>query len=296
MPRIGRHAISNYMYILPALACLAITVFGPILRATQMSFEQYILYKPDERFFVGLDNYWQLINDPVFWLCLRNTIVWVAGSVFLQFILGFVGALVLHEKFKGRGFFRSIILMPWVMPGAIVGLMWTWLYNPGFGLINDILIRLNLINDRIAWLAQPSTALWAIILANVWRGAPFFTIMLLAGLQSIPNELYEAARVDGAPMWQRFRHITIPMIRPTIVISSIIRIIWSFNYPDMIWVMTHGGPGNSSQILASYVLQTAYERLNFGYAATMSVFTLISVFCFTLIYMKTTAGVKPVWE
>lgn len=186
--------------------------------------------------------------------------------------------------------------MPWVMPGAIVGLMWSWLFNPSFGLINDILIRLHLISDRIAWLAQPSTALWAIIFTNVWRGAPFFTIMLLAGLQSIPNELYEAARVDRASMWARFRHITIPMLRPTIAISIIIRIIWSFNYPDIIWIMTQGGPGNSSQILASYVLQTAYLRLDFGYAAAMSVFALIFAFCFTLIYFKITKGVKPVWE
>jgi multiple sugar transport system permease protein len=258
-----------------------------------MSFQQNILYLPNEVHYIGLANYQQLFTDPVFWVALQNTLIWVVLSVFSQFILGFIGALVLNEKFRGRGLVRSVVILPWAIPGAVVGIIWGWLLDPNFGLIDDLLMKTGLIHHAIPWLSDTSTALLSIILANLWRGAPFFIIILLAGLQAIPNVLYEAARVDGASMWGRFIHITIPTLKPTIIISTVIRIIWTFNYPDLIFIMTNGGPANSTQILASYVLITAYELFNFGYAATLSVFTLILVLGFTIVYYKMLKGVKP---
>jgi len=175
-----------------------------------------------------------------------------------------------------------------------VALVWEWLYQPNYGVINDVLLRTGVLRDRVAWLSDPGLAMPAVIATNVWRGVPFFAIMLLAGLQAIPEDLYEAARVDGAPVTRRFWHITLPLLRPIIIVATATRVIWTFNYADLIFVMTGGGPANATQITSTYTLLMAYANLDFGYAATLSVVLLVIMLVFTVLYLRVTRGIESV--
>ncbi|HSB78037.1 MAG TPA: sugar ABC transporter permease [Candidatus Methylomirabilis sp.] len=294
LSRNTRETLANYTYLLPAAVCLGGTVLFPILKAIHMSLYHNVLSRPQDYHFVGLGNYLQLMHDPTFWLTLKNSFVWVFWSVSIQFVLGFLGALLLNAEFKGRTFCRTLNLLPWIIPGVVVGLVWEYLYQPNYGPINDILRRLGLLSVPIAWLSEPTFAMAGVIFANIWRGIPFFTIMILAGLQAIPDDVYEAATVDGASVTQRFWHITVPMLRPIIVVATATRIIWTFNYADLIFVMTAGGPANATQITSSYTLIRAYTDLDFGQAATLSVILLVIMLVFTAFYLKFTKGVESV--
>jgi multiple sugar transport system permease protein len=289
-----RQLMVGYSYLLPAALCMLATVVVPIGMAMKMSLYNDVLYKPQDYRFIGLGNYVRLAEDAVFWLTLWNSFVWVFGSVVLQFVAGFAAALLLHQAFRGRAVVRMLALLPWIIPGVVVGLIWEWLYQPNYGVINDLLIKAGWLHDRIAWLSSPDLAMAAVVFTNVWRGIPFFAIMLLAGLQAIPGELYEAAHVDGAGVLARFRHITLPLLRPIIVVATATRIIWTFNYADLIFVMTSGGPANATQITSTYTLLQAYSNLDFGYAAALSVVLLLVMLAFTAAYLRLTRGVEEV--
>jgi multiple sugar transport system permease protein len=288
----ARERLAGYAYLVPAAVVLGGTVVFPILKAVHMSLYHHVLIKPHEYGFIGLGNYARLLRDDVFWLTLWNSFVWVFGSVSLQFLGGFAAALLLHGAFTGRALVRTVVLLPWVIPGVVVGLIWEFLYQPNYGVLNDLLFRLGWLPDKIAWLSNPDLAMPAVIATNVWRGVPFFAIMLLAGLQAIPDELYEAARVDGAGVIPRFWHVTLPLLRPIIVVATATRVIWTFNYADLIFVMTSGGPANATQITSTYTLLQAYSNLDFGYAATLSVVLLLIMLTFTILYLRLTRGIE----
>jgi multiple sugar transport system permease protein len=292
--RRARELLTGYLYLLPVGVVLGGTVLFPILKAMHMSLYNHVLIKPQEYRYVGLANYVRLLHDDVFWLSLWNSFVWVFGSVSFQFLGGFAAALLLHQSFRGRAFVRAITLLPWIIPGVVVALIWEFIYQPNYGLLNDLLARAGWMGERVAWLANPSLAMPAVVFTNIWRGMPFFAIMLLAGLQAIPTELYEAARVDGASVSQRFWHITLPMLRPIVVVATATRIIWTFNYADLIFVMTSGGPANATQITSTYTLLQAYSNLDFGYAATLSVALLLIMLGFTIFYLRITRGLESV--
>ncbi|HXJ83112.1 MAG TPA: sugar ABC transporter permease [Candidatus Methylomirabilis sp.] len=294
LSRRARELMTGYLYLVPVVVVLAGTILFPILKAAHMSLYNHVLIKPQEYRYVGLANYARLLHDGVFWLSLWNSVLWVFGSVSLQFLGGFAAALVLHQSFRGRAVIRTITLLPWIIPGIVVALIWEFIYQPNYGLLNDLLGRMGLMTERVAWLSSPALAMPAVIATNVWRGVPFFAIMLLAGLQAIPTDLYEAARVDGASVVQRFRHITIPMLRPIIVVATATRIVWTFNYADLIFVMTGGGPANATQITSTYTLLQAYSNLDFGYAATLSVALLLIMLAFTMFYLRITRGLESV--
>ena len=289
-----RGLLAGYAYLVPAVVVLAATVLFPILKAMKMSLYNHVLIKPQEYGFIGLGNYARLWSDETFWLTLWNSFVWVFGSVGLQFVGGFAAALLLHQSFRGRALVRTITLLPWIIPGVVVALVWEWLYQPNYGVLNDLLFRAGWLHERVAWLSDPRLAMPAVIATNVWRGVPFFAIMLLAGLQAIPDELYEAARVDGAPVLGRFLHVTLPLLRPIIVVATATRIIWTFNYADLIFVMTSGGPAHATQITSTYTLMQAYSNLDFGYAATLSIVLLLIMLTFTVVYLRVTRGVESV--
>ena len=292
--RRARELLTGYLYLLPVALALGATVLFPILKAMQMSLYHHVLIKPQEYGFIGLANYVRLLRDDVFWLSLWNSLLWVFGSVSLQFLGGFAAALLLHQPFRGRSVLRTMTLLPWIIPGVVVALIWEFVYQPNYGILNDLLTRAGWMTERVAWLSSPVLAMPAVILANVWRGVPFFAIMLLAGLQAIPTELYEAARVDGASVTQRFWAITLPMLRPIIVVATATRIVWTFNYADLIFVMTSGGPANATQITSTYTLLQAYSNLDFGYAATLSVALLLIMLAFTVVYLRLTRGLESV--
>ncbi|PKL05746.1 MAG: sugar ABC transporter permease, partial [Spirochaetae bacterium HGW-Spirochaetae-9] len=215
-----------YLLIAPALIVVLTVVFIPVLDAIGMSFRSYDLTRPSRNGFVGLKNYVAIFADPLFWQALWKTIVWVSVGVGFQFVFGFILALLLNRRFPGRGLVRSLSLIPWVTPGVLIGLMWRWIFDGNYGVLNDILLKLGMIQDKVPFLAQEATAFPAVILTIIWQGIPFFALMLLAGLQGIPDELYDSADVDGANGIQKFFLVTIPSLRSVIFVTTLLRIIW----------------------------------------------------------------------
>jgi len=261
-----------YTLVTPALAVTILIIFFPIIQTAIMSLFNYVLWKPKDNRFIGFGNYLQALKDEVFWISLRNTLIWIVGVITLQLLLGFATALLLNREFKWRGLARSLILIPWVTPSVITALMWRWMYDGNNGVINDLLVRIGLLKSYFPWLANSSTALPAIMVALMWQGFPFFAIMILAGLQAIPKSLYEAAEVDGATIWQKFARITLPMLVPILFTSILLRIIWVANSMDVIYIMTGGGPGYATYTLPVYSFIRAYKALDFGYASTIAIF------------------------
>jgi multiple sugar transport system permease protein len=274
-----------YLLISPALITFLTVVFIPAVNAILMSFQSYDLRRPKNIGFVGFDNYIAVLKDQLFWQSLWKTFQWVVLGVGFQFIFGFGLALLLNKKFVGRGIARSISLIPWVTPGVLIGLMWRWIYDGNYGVLNDILLKLGIIHEKIPFLAQQTTALPSVIVTIIWQGIPFFALMLLAGLQGIPGELYDAADVDGANGFQKLFKITIPMLKNTIFITTLLRIIWVANSVDIIFNMTEGGPAYSTQTLSVYVFNKG-NSLNLGYAATISIMLTLVLLLVAILYLK----------
>ncbi|SDP88509.1 carbohydrate ABC transporter membrane protein 1, CUT1 family [Rhodoferax sp. OV413] len=271
MSQKSRTSILPYVLLSPAVLATVIVVFYPMLQALITSLYNNILWKPRAVKFIGLDNYIAIWHDPVFWASLGRTAIWIGLTVPLQLLLGLVTALLLNQQFRWRGLARSLILIPWALPSVVIGLMWSWIYNPQVGLLNDLMLRLGLLQTAMPWLANPDTSLYAIIAALVWQGFPFFAIMILAGLQTIPHSLYEAADIDGASDWQQFWHITMPALKSVLVTAVMLRIIWVANSIDVIYVMTGGGPGYATHTLPLYALKRTYASMDFGYGSALAV-------------------------
>jgi len=274
-----------YLLIAPALLFVASVIFVPVLNAIIMSFQNYDLRRPQNIGFIGLENYGAIMADREFWSSLGNTAVWVLFAVGLQFVFGFIFALLLNKPFRGRGVIRSVSLIPWVTPGVLIGLMWRWIFDGNFGVLNDLLLRIGLIQEKIPFLAQTTTALPAVIVAIIWQGIPFFALMLLAGLQGIPGELYEAADIDGASGTQKLFRITIPSLKNTIYVTTLLRIIWVANSVDVIYNMTEGGPAKSSQTLSVYIFLKG-NQLNLGYSSAMAVLLAIMLSLVAVPYLR----------
>ncbi len=264
-------AATPWLLLAPALLAVALVVLVPVAQTVWLSLHEAVLTRPRHRPFVGLANYAALLDDPLFWESLRNSFVWVAGAVGLQFALGFVAALLLNRSFWWRSAARALIVVPWALPSVIIGLTWTWMLDFNLGILNELGVRWGLLAEPVAWLAQPGTAMPAVILALTWQGFPFFAVTILAGLQAIPQELYEAARVDGASRWQQFRHVTLPGLAGVIATALLLRMIWVANSLDVILVMTGGGPGTATHTLPLYAFLKAWSGLDFGYGSALAV-------------------------
>ncbi len=282
-----------YVLLSPAVLATLVVVFYPMVQAVITSLYNNILWKPRGVRFIGLDNYIAIWNDPVFWSSLGRTAIWIGVTVPSQLLLGLVTALLLNQQFKWRALARSLILIPWALPSVVIGLMWAWIYNPQVGLLNDLLLRMGLLQSAVPWLANPSTSLYAIIAALVWQGFPFFAIMILAGLQTIPHSLYEAADIDGASDWQQFWHITLPALKGVLVTAVMLRIIWVANSIDVIYVMTGGGPGYATHTLPLYALKRTYASMDFGYGSALAVsFSLLLLGAIYLYLRRAGKGIE----
>lgn len=271
-----RRPAEPLLFLLPALLVTAAVILYPALQTVWLGLHSFVLFDPDSMRFIGLGNFKALLADELFWISLSNSVIWVVCAVGLQFALGLVTALLLNQTFTGRSLARALVVVPWALPSVIIGLMWTWMYDLNLGVFNDLLMRVGLIDSPVAWLAQPGTALAAVILALVWQGFPFFAVMILAGLQTIPSEHYEAAAMDGASRWQTLRFVTLPALREVIATALLLRTIWVANSLDVILVMTGGGPGYETHTLPLYAFLKAYSAMEFGYASALSlVLTLL---------------------
>ena len=274
--RLRRSAFLPYALLTPAVIVTLIIVFAPMVEAVVTSFYEYVLFRPNAAKFVGLANFVTLFNDPVFWTSLWQTALWIGLTLPLQMGLGLIAALLLNKEFAWRGLARALVIIPWALPSVVIALMWRWIYDPNIGILNDLLLRLDIIRAAIPWLADPDVALYAVIATLTWQGFPFFAVMILAGLQGIPKSQYEAAAIDGASAWRQFRHITLPGIAPILATAGLLRTIWVANSIDVIFVMTGGGPGYSTYTLPLFAFVKARQNLDFGYGSAIAVtFTVI---------------------
>ncbi len=255
----------------PALGATTFLVLLPVLDTLWMSLHDVVLFRPRSAPFVGLANYALALADPVFWSSLGNSFIWVGCAVSLQFSLGLGTALLLNRSFAWRGIARALVVVPWALPSVIIGLIWTWMLDFNLGVLNEIGVRLGLLGEPVAWLAQPNTAMAAVILAVVWQGFPFFAVTLLAGLQAIPFDLYEAAAIDGAGPVAQFRYVTLPGLAGVIATTLLLRMIWVANSLDLIFVMTGGGPGTATQTLPLHAFLTAWSGGNYGQGSALAV-------------------------
>lgn len=270
-----RERRTGWWLLAPALALLAVVYVYPILRSVWSSLFTQNLGTELQPIFAGLDNYSRMMLDGRFWQSIGNTVFFTVISVLLELLLGLGMALVLNQSFRGRGLVRTVALLPWALPTALIATTWTWIFNDQFGVWNDLLLRLGLINTGVNWLGDPNWAIWTVIAADVWKTTPFIAILLLAGLQSIPYDLYEAHAIDGASRWQSFYRITLPLLMPQILVASLFRFAQAFGIFDLIQVMTGGGPGGATETVSIYIYATIMRYLDFGYGAALVVVTFV---------------------
>lgn len=267
--------VTGWLLLLPALTILSLVFIYPIARAFYLGWFTENLGTQLQPVFTGFGNYQRMLGDGRFWQSLWNTSVFTVVSVLLELLLGLAVALVLNKSFFGRGVVRTIAIIPWALPTAVMGLAWAWIFNDQYGVVNDILSRLGLIDTGINWLGTPILAMIALIVADVWKTTPFISIILLAGLQSISEDLYEAHKMDGASPWQSFTQITLPLLMPQILIALLFRFAQSFGVFDLVQVMTGGGPAGTTETVSIYIYSTVMRYLDFGYGAALVVVTFL---------------------
>ncbi len=268
--------IKAALWFAPALLLVLLVFLYPVFRTLLLSFTHHSLETGFEMRFAGLDNFIRLANDSRFAAALKTTALFTAATVVLEFLLGLLSALAAETMGGLRRTVRTLILIPWTLPTAIIAALWIWVFNDQYGLINALLLKTGLISSPVAWLGKPQTAFLSVILADVWKAFPFVYIILLAGLQSIPREMYEAMEIDGGNAWHRFRYVTLPHLLPFIFLALIFRIVQAFAVFDLVFVLTGGGPGGATETVSVYGYYTFMRYLDFGYGAAM-VITVVAI-------------------
>jgi len=278
--------------ITPGTLVIFSVMLVPIAFAFYMSLNKISFRGADTIYsFVGLTNYTNLISlDPWFVQSLIVTLLFTLLTVAAEIFLGVGRTLVLKKEFVGRGFVRGVMILPWAMPTVVNGVMWKWILNSDYGAANALLLNLGLINENINWLATPTGAFLSVLVANVWKETPYVVLLTIAGLSTISKDMYEAASIDGAGGWKAFWKITLPLIKPVVLILTITKTIWAFQTFDLIAIMTSGGPENSTNLLSYYIHRVAFKMNNFGSAGAMSYTLSIICFLLTFIYIKLFMG------
>jgi len=286
---LSRAPLLSWLFVLPALLIVGVLMYYPMVGTLVESFYSSSFINPVPRF-VGLEVYKSIIGDGAFGRVVWNSIVWTVGVVLLQNLLGFASALLLNQRLPGQALMRSLILLPWVLPGVVAAILWRFMYDPQLGLINSFLVSLG--GSGVPWLAQGSTALWAAIIAAVWKGFPFSTVVFLAALQNVDEEQIEAAKIDGAGAFRRLIHVVIPAVKDIIAINLVLTSILTFNYFDMIWVLTRGGPQNATHIFPTKIYELGFGQFRFGEAAAYGVLAILLLAILIPIYFLVQARGK----
>lgn len=280
----ARHALMILAFLAPAIVFVVWFTYYPMLQGARMAFLDYNLWDLTSTPFVGFDNFVRVLTDPVFPTVAGNTVLWVVGSLVPQFVIGFLIALALRRRFRFRGVYQALIFFPWAVSGFLIGMLFRWMFNAEFGVINDLLMKVGVISTPIPWLADPTLAMFAVITANVWYGVTFFAIMILAALQSVPDEVLEAASIDGAGKVRQLFSIVIPYIATTLLLTVLLRVIWIFNFPDIIWAMTGGGPAGRTHILTTWMINFTQQG-NYGTASAIGLIIVAVLFVFCAFYL-----------
>ena len=268
----------GWLLVLPSLLVVFLVAIYPLLESFRLSFTNLRATRPDRWHYVGIENYQRLLSDSTFIKSLWNTIVFTVASVSIETVLGMVIALTIHSNFRGRGLVRTSMLVPWAIPTVVSSLLWIWMFNDRYGVVNAIFKGLGFSQfNNFSWTGDPTTALGAVVAVDVWKTTPFMALLLLAGLQVIPGDVYEASRVDGASKWQQFWQITLPLLRPALLVALIFRTMASFRVFDMIFVMK--GYATETMSLAVYTHReiTASQKIGFGSAAAVIIFLCIGL-------------------
>jgi len=281
-----------YLFLLPAILAIVLVLFYPIINLFVTSFfSRPTLTRPSH--FIGLVNYLSVLQDPIFPTALRNTIVWTLGVTIGQVMIGMYFALILHLRFPGRWLARALVIVPWILPGIVVAVTWRFMYSQDFGLINLVLRGIGLDQLAHAWLGDVQTAMIAVIVVGIWKGFGFYTLMFLAGMQTIPTELYEAARIDGANDRQQLVRITLPLLRPVLITSTVLGLIWTSNYFDAIFVMTGGGPARSTETLPMFIYNTGFAFYRTEEAMAGSNVLMVIVLLLLGVYLLIARRISP---
>jgi len=280
----------GYWFIAPCIVLIVLVLGFPMLMVLGLSFAEYRPMVSLE--WAGLDNYVSVMKDPVFMVAVKNTFVFTICSVLFHTLLGLAAALLLNRAFKGRVVVRVLFLLPWMLSYIVGAITWKWMLNGSYGILNEVLMRVHLIDSYQAWLGNPSTAMFFLIVASVWKQFPYDMLMFTAGLQSISQEQYEAASIDGAGAIHKFFYVTLPNMKNIIIVTSTLDFIWSFKQFDLIYVMTGGGPGTSTEVLSTLIRNTFFNAFNFGKASAMAIFLLVIVMVISFFYARLIFG-KP---
>ncbi|MEP7288586.1 MAG: sugar ABC transporter permease [Chloroflexota bacterium] len=277
---------SGYLYILPSLLFLLAVLGFPILYSVYMSFQKYTLETlvSGKFTFIGLDNYLTVVQNPNFRVAVQNSFTFTTISIVFQFSIGFAVAVLFSQVFPLKGVLRGFLLSGWQIPSVVVGTIFLWMFNLDYGLINYVLNTLGI--QSVPWMIQSPAPLLAVIIANIWLGIPFNVILMTAGLAGLPEDVYEAATVDGANSVERFFYITIPMLRPTIFAVLMLGLIYTLRVFDIIWIMTRGGPGNATEVLPTYAYRLSFINFQFGQSSAVAVIMLILLFVVAIFYTR----------
>ena len=274
-----------WIMMAPAIILLLVIAVYPVLRTFWLSLHEMVLTNPGSGYpFIGLDNYIDIFKDERALNSILFTLKFTVTTVFFELIIGFAAALVMNKAFKGRGLVRAAILIPWAIPTSVSAMMWKFIYNDQYGLFNDILYKLGIIDSYQAWLSTAEGSFMALVITDVWKTAPYMALLILAGLQIIPEELYEAAKIDGANIFQRFRYVTIPNVKGTVLVALLFRTLDAFRVYDLVSVMTGGA--NQTESISLYAYNNLMSFLDFGYGSALAVLVFVIVFIISLIYMK----------
>ena len=272
-----------YIFNIPLILLAVIFIIIPVIGTLSSSLFRDVTFLPSK--FIRLENYSRLFADKHFWQSFEFTFLFVLASVTIELVLGMIFALVLNENLHGRGFFRTALLVPWAIPIAISSRLWQLIYNYDYGVLNYLILKLGISSTPVNWLGTPLGAFFSILIADVWKTTPFITIILLAGLSAIPNELYQQAKIDGANFLKRFYNVTLPILKPVIIVAVLFRTIDAVRIFDIVYVLTGGGPGGSTTPLSLYAYRY-YLTGDFGYGSAVSVFVFISVAVFAFLYIR----------
>jgi ABC-type sugar transport system permease subunit len=267
------------------VAAAAFIVY-PVIEVVRIAFQNRNPLHPNDWTYIGFDNFRYVFSDPLFWESFYQATAWTMWSILLQTFLGVGLALLLHRPLRGIFVFRGLFLFPYMVPTVVIALIWRWMFNPEIGVVNQTLMSLALINENIYWLSTPGMAMVSTIMLNVWKYTPFVVICVLARLQTIPLELYDAAKVDGATAWRRFLDITLPQLREVLAVVVVFRTIWTFNKFEEIYLLTRGGPGTSTFNLAVYSFEQSIANLKLGVGAATGVIMMIMLSLGSVLYLR----------